>query len=120
MDKRILIIEDEEDLSLMLKMYLEAKGYAVEEARNGVKGLKRIEEQLPDLVLLDLVMPVMDGWEVCRQLRRDKKTRELPIIFLTALSSRNLDKEAEAMGASGLITKPCDEPELLEVIASHL
>ena len=81
MPKKILIVEDEANIRELLRLYLEREGYTVLEAENGVEGIKKWKSDKPDMLLLDVMMPVMDGWAVCREIRAES---DVPIIMLTA------------------------------------
>ena len=81
MPKKILIVEDEANIRELLRLYLEREGYAVIEAENGVEGIKLWKSEKPDMLLLDVMMPVMDGWAVCKEIRAES---DVPIIMLTA------------------------------------
>src|SRR4030095_6007205 len=84
----VLVVDDEEQNRTLLRDALEARGYEVEEAENGMQALQRIATRPPDAILLDLMMPQMDGFEVCRRLRKDAPTAHIPILMVTALSER--------------------------------
>ena len=81
MPKKILIVEDEANIRELLRLYLEREGYTVLEAENGVEGIKKWKSDKPDMLLLDVMMPVMDGWEDCREIRAES---DVPIIMLTS------------------------------------
>jgi len=109
----VLVVEDEAALATMLRYNLEKQGFRVEEAADGQEALTRIAETLPDLVLLDWMLPVMSGLEVCRQIRRRPNTRDLPVIMVTA---RTEDQDAVRglnTGADDYITKPFSMEALL-------
>jgi two-component system phosphate regulon response regulator PhoB len=109
----VLVVEDEAPLLTMLRYNLEKQGFRVEEASDGQEALTRIAEQQPDLVLLDWMLPVMSGIEVCRQIRRKPQTRDLPVIMVTA---RTEDQDAVRglnTGADDYITKPFNIDALL-------
>jgi two-component system, OmpR family, phosphate regulon response regulator PhoB len=109
----VLVVEDEAALATMLRYNLEKQGFRVEEAADGQEALTRIAETPPDLVLLDWMLPVMSGIEVCRQIRRRAGTRDLPVIMVTA---RTEDQDAVRglnMGADDYITKPFSMEALL-------
>ena len=117
MAEKILIIDDEETTVQLISIVLERKGYEVIKAYRAEDGLRLAYRTHPDLVLLDIMMPNMDGWEVCRRLR---ELSDVPIIFLTALNeSREVVKGLD-MGADDYIVKPCDNDELLARIRAHL
>jgi len=109
----VLVVEDEAALATMLRYNLEKQGFRVEEAADGQEALTRIAEAQPDLVLLDWMLPVMSGIEVCRQIRRRSATRDLPVIMVTA---RTEDQDAVRglnTGADDYITKPFSMDALL-------
>ncbi|MDI6793899.1 MAG: response regulator [bacterium] len=105
-EPKILVVDDDADIVEVLKLLLEAKGYQVTEAFNGKQGLDKVHEQRPDLVLLDIMMPVMDGWEVCRKLKACKKTADIPVAILTARTEEEDKERAQKEGAADYITKP--------------
>ncbi|MBR6259281.1 MAG: response regulator transcription factor, partial [Oscillospiraceae bacterium] len=110
MDKKILVVEDDENISELLQLYLEKDGFKVSTASDGGKGVAAFERCQPDLVLLDIMLPVMDGWSVCREIRSVSKT---PIIMLTA-KGETFDKvNGLEMGADDYIVKPFEVKELL-------
>lgn len=111
MAKKILIVEDDEHIRELLRLYLEREGYKIIEAENGQVGVDKWREQDPDMILLDVMMPVMDGWEVCKIIRAESK---VPIIILTA-KGETFDKvNGLEMGADDYIVKPL---EMREVVA---
>ncbi len=111
MAKKILIVEDEENIRELLRLYLEREAYEVIEAPNGVEGLKKWKSETPDMLLLDVMMPIMDGWEVCRTIREESN---VPIIMLTAKGETSDRVSGLEMGADDYIVKPL---EMREVIA---
>lgn len=112
MSEKILIIDDEEHIVELIRYNMEASGYMTLEAYNGLDGLKLAKEEVPDLVLLDLMLPGMDGLEVCKRLRADDKLKNIPIIMLTA-KSEEIDKILGLeLGADDYITKPFSVREL--------
>jgi two-component system phosphate regulon response regulator PhoB len=109
----VLVVEDEAAIATMLRYNLEKQGYRVSEASDGQEALTRIQEQQPDIVLLDWMLPLMSGIEVCRQIRRKPSTRDLPVILVTA---RTEDQDAVRglnTGADDYITKPFNIDSLL-------
>lgn len=113
MDKqKILIVEDEAILSEMIQIRLEKNGYEVISAFDGVQGLEMARQQRPDLIILDLMLPKIDGYKVCRMLKFDERYKKIPIIMFTA-RAQDADKElGEQVGADAYITKPF-APEIL-------
>ncbi len=110
MGKKILIVEDEANIRELLRLYLEREGYTVVEAENGVEGVKRWKTEKPDMILLDVMMPVMDGWSVCREIR---ETSDVPIIMLTARGETADRVSGLEMGADDYIVKPLEMPEVI-------
>jgi len=110
MSKKVLIIEDDDNIAELLRLYLEKDGFTVAIAENGAVGVAEFERFVPDLVLLDIMLPVMDGWSVCREIRA---TSNVPIIMLTA-KGETLDKVTGLeMGADDYIVKPFEVGELI-------
>ncbi len=117
---RIVIVDDKpENLQLIGKILLD-RGFLISVARNGSQALELIHKNLPDLILLDILMPGMDGVEVCRRLKEDSRTREIPVIFLTGLSDTSNKIKAFNAGAVDYITKPINAEEALARIKTHL
>ena len=110
MPKKILIFEDEANIRELLRLYLEREGYTVLEAENGVEGIKKWKSDKPDMLLLDVMMPVMDGWEVCREIRAES---DVPIIMLTAKGETADRVSGLEMGADDYIVKPLEMPEVI-------
>jgi len=121
MDKRrILIVDDEQELVSMIKMRLAAAGYDTLEAYDGQDALAKARKENPDLIILDLMLPKMDGYKVCRMLKFDEKYKKIPIIMLTA-RMQDSDKETGIeVGADAYMTKPFDSQLLLAKIEELL
>jgi two-component system, cell cycle response regulator DivK len=107
MPPTILLVDDHEDNRLALMMVLERGGYRAIGAENGAEALERARRERPDLVLMDLAMPVMDGRTAMRELRNDPATRDIPIVVLTAMALSVDRDELIAEGFDGLLVKPC-------------
>ncbi|HID70459.1 MAG TPA: fused response regulator/phosphatase [Desulfobacterales bacterium] len=116
----ILVIDDEEAVRMAIRLYLEDKGFHVLQAADGQSGLESCRKYFPDLVLLDLSMPGMDGFELCRIVRDDDLLRDIPVIMLTAYESTELKMQAFDLGAVDYLTKPVNNGELLVRIRTHL
>ena len=117
---KILIVDDEPDLVETLRFALELEGYNVLVAVNGEEGLNTARQEKPDLILLDLMLPKLDGYKVCRLLKFDERYKSIPILMLTAKiqdKDRILGKET---GANEYLTKPFDMDELMAKIKSYL
>lgn len=117
---RVLVVEDEAALATMLRYNLERQGYNVDEAGDGQEAMTRISEQQPDLVLLDWMLPVMSGIEVCRQIRRRPETRDLPVIMVTARTDDQDAVRGLNTGADDYITKPFNLDSLLARVRALL
>lgn len=104
--KKILIVEDERDILQLVKLYLEKEGYRTLTASTGKEGLSTALSHTPDLVILDLMLPEMDGLEVCKRLRADQKTATLPIMMLTAKAEESDTVIGLELGADDYVTKP--------------
>src|SRR5688572_21118447 len=120
MAPRILIVEDEEPLVMLLRYNLEAEGYAVESASNGEDAELKLAEDVPDLVVLDWMIPNVSGIELCRRLRARPETAQLPIIMLTARGEESERVRGLATGADDYIVKPFSVPELVARIRALL
>lgn len=117
---RVLVVEDEEDLAAIVRVNLEIAGYDVDVARDGVEGLEAIRRDTPDLVLLDVMMPRMDGWSVLRHVKSDRATRDLPVVMLTALSEERELIRGHLQGAVEYVTKPFQMKRLLDAVDNAL
>ena len=114
--KHILIIDDEQDMLDLLRPRLEAAGYEVSTAPDGQSGLDKAREEKPDLILLDVMMPKIDGYQVCRFLKFDEDYKHIPIILLTARGQEQDRETGKKVGADGYLTKPFEKEELLNTI----
>ena len=110
--KRILVVDDEPDFVKAIQIILEANNYEVTVATDGQQGLNLARSQKPDLIVLDLMLPKMDGYKVCRFLKFDEKYREIPIIMLTARGQEEDKSLGQQMGADDYIVKS-EKPEIL-------
>jgi two-component system alkaline phosphatase synthesis response regulator PhoP len=111
--QRILVVEDDSDLRELLRFNLKKAGFSVGTAIDGVEAVKKARSLLPDLILLDLMLPELDGFAVCEILRRDSALASVPVIILTALSSQLARLNGLAAGANDYITKPFNLGDLL-------
>jgi CheY-like chemotaxis protein len=117
---KILLVEDNELNSDMLSRRLARRGYDVLLANDGAKGVASAKQNRPDLILMDISLPVTDGWEATRQLKTDPETRPIPVIALTAHAMATDRAKAAEVGCNDYDTKPIDLPRLLEKIESLL
>ncbi|MEW6103414.1 MAG: response regulator [bacterium] len=113
---KILIIEDDEDMIHILKSILELEGYEIIYAGDGESGLLKAEEYKPTLIILDLILPKIDGNEVCRRIKKDATLSKTPIIMLTAKTTTRDELEGIMDGADDYITKPFNPLDLIETI----
>jgi len=116
MAKRILIVEDEVDLVKVIIVRLVASGYEVDTAYNGKEGVEKAKQVRPDLILLDVKMPGMDGFRVLQELRNNSETKLIPVIMLTGIDDAKSLKMATSLGAIEYITKPFNAEALLHLI----
>jgi DNA-binding response OmpR family regulator len=115
---KVLIVDDEPDILLMLRVNLEAEGYRTALAADGETALRRINEDRPDVILLDVMMPVMDGWSVLESLARDLFAHRV-VVVSAKTSERDIVRALE-LGASAYVSKPFDPDELIEVVGRVL
>lgn len=120
MERTILIIEDEKLIIVSTQMVLEAVGYRVESAMNGEEGISKAKELQPDLILLDIMMPGIDGWETLTRLKRDVATASTPVIIFTAREHARGHQKSSEMGAAGYFRKPFEPDELIELVERHI
>ena len=113
---KVAVVDDDPELVQSVKVILKVAGAQVFGARNGISGYLMIRRERPDVVLLDIMMPDMDGFEVCRKLKLDSITKGIPIIFLTARSGQAHIDMGLSLGAQGYITKPFEHDDLVDKI----
>jgi adenylate cyclase len=118
--KRILVVDDEADNRELLRFCLDWAGYQVTTARNGREALQEVERELPDLILLDVMMPGLNGYQVCAKLKEDKATQFIPIVMITALQGTEDRVKGIEAGADDFLSKPFDEHELMARVKSLL
>jgi len=118
--KRILIVEDDPSVLRATSYILEKEGYEVISAQNGLEGLKKARESNPDLLLLDVMLPGIDGFEICHSLRGEPKTADLPILMFSAKGQESDKATGLKVGADEYITKPVDREVLLSKVAAWL
>ena len=120
MPKKILIVEDDPSFSRAINHIVEKEGYEVITASNGMTGLRMAKEDNPDLLILDVMLPGLDGFEICSRLRQDPPTTKLPIIMLSAKGQEADKTTGLKVGANEYLTKPVDRTLLLEKMTSLL
>jgi DNA-binding response OmpR family regulator len=120
MGMRVLVIDDEAPIRLLCRVNLEAEGMEVLEAADGPSGLEKARAELPDVILLDVMMPGLDGWRVAEELLDDERTAQIPIIFLTARAELRDRARGIDLGGVDYVTKPFNPVELAPLVRSLL
>jgi len=116
----ILVVEDFEDAREMYRDYLDFAGFRVETARDGLEGIQKARALMPDLILMDLSLPGIDGWEATRVVKADASTRHILVVALSAHALATEGERARKAGCDGFIPKPCLPPDLVSEIDRHL
>jgi DNA-binding response OmpR family regulator len=116
MAKKILIADDEEDVKCVLQMFLESKGYRVCTAYDGLDAIDQTRREKPDLILLDIMMPLLDGFEVCKKLKADPETAAIPVVMVSASSYAESVQKGLDAGACEYIVKPFEPVDLDKLI----
>ncbi|MBN1289148.1 MAG: response regulator [Actinobacteria bacterium] len=119
-ERKILIIDDDPSINELVCMALTNEGYYTYDALSGIRGYRLAKKEQPDIIILDVMMPEMDGFEVFRKLRLDPETKRIPVLFLSALTTEDAIQKGLYMGASGYITKPFDLTALIEKVKGIL
>jgi two-component system cell cycle response regulator DivK len=120
MSKRILVVDDQEDLRGVLRDLLTGSGYAVIEAGDGEAGVAKAKSDRPDLILMDIQMPVIDGYEATRRLKLDSALKPIPIIAVSSFAMKGDEEKARAAGCDDYVTKPYSPMQLLRLIRGFL
>jgi two-component system, cell cycle response regulator DivK len=113
---RVLLVDDYPDARDMYSEYLEYSGYDVIQAANGIEALQRAADDKPDIILMDLSLPVMDGWEATRRLKADERTAGIPVVALTGHALAGISEGAQQAGCDAFVTKPCLPEDLVKEI----
>jgi len=116
----ILVIDDSLTVRKLVSLTLERRGYTVDMAKDGLEALSKINERLPDLIFLDITMPRMDGYQLCKIIRNNKQTSKIPVVMLSAKDGFFDKMKGKMVGASDYLTKPFDAGVLLKAITKHL
>ena len=120
MAKKILVVDDEPDMLKIVTFRLKKLGHEILTAVDGQEALDMIKDKRPDLVLLDLLLPIIDGYQVCKQVKNDETLKHIPIIFFTASGASNVAEKAKEMGADDFLVKPFDTEHLLQKVKSFI
>lgn len=113
---RVAVIDDNPDICIIIRTFFHSRGVEVLEAYTGMRGLSLVRKERPDVVLLDIMMPDIDGYEVYRRIKLDPETKEIPVVFMSALSRVDHIEKGLRMGADGYVVKPFSPVALLEKI----
>jgi len=117
---RVLVVDDYPDVREMYSEYLEFSGFDVIQAVNGIEALQRAVDAAPDIILMDLSLPVMDGWEATRRLKEDARTNRIPVVALTGHALEGISEGAAKAGCDAFVTKPCLPEDLVKEIRKIL
>ena len=120
MSQRVLVVEDQEDLRAILRFTLEGAGYEVVEAVNGAEGVAKAEASRPDLVLMDIQMPVLDGYGATRQIKALAGMERTPVIAVSSFAMKGDEEKARAAGCDAYVTKPYSPKQLLGLVQKYL
>jgi CheY-like chemotaxis protein len=118
--KKIMVVDDDNDVVVTYQTVFQRMGYGVETARDGGECLEKIGRGKPDLILLDVLLPVLSGSEVCRKLKEEAGTRDIPVVAITASLERGTRLEMTEVGADEFLLKPVDVSDLNRVVKKHL
>lgn len=118
MSRHVLIVEDEENIVESLSFLLEREGYDVKSVLDGSRALAHLQERLPDLLILDVMLPGVDGFEILRSIRADESLETLPVIMLTAKMQQQDRRTAEEIGVNAFVTKPFSNAEVISIVKS--
>lgn len=113
---KILVIDDEPEITDIIETFLESAGYQVRSENSSMMGIERAKTFLPDLILLDIMMPLMDGYEICQELKKSEKTQNIPVVFLTGKDARSDEGKSFKVGGVLYVKKPFSCERLLEII----
>jgi DNA-binding response OmpR family regulator len=114
--KDVLVVEDDPDINELVGAYVQMAGFAYRAAHDGATALRQVSEHKPSLIVMDLMLPDTDGMEVCRQLKANPNTRQIPVLVLTALDQEEQRAQGRACGLAAYMTKPFDPDDLMDTI----
>ncbi len=117
---KIMVVDDEPQILTLVKIMFEMKGYQVSEAKSGAECLRKLKNEKPDLILLDIMMPGEDGWEILKEIKKDKETKDIPVVMFSVRTSKDSIKKSLEYGADAHINKPFDLDYLLNQVKSLL
>lgn len=114
--KSVLVVEDDRDTQFIYKRFLDHHGFRVIQAVTGLEGLRLARQERPDVIVLDISIPELNGWEVSKRLKADESTAGIPVVIVTAHASPGDRQRARRLGCAGFLTKPCDPARILEFV----
>jgi two-component system cell cycle response regulator DivK len=120
MTKRVLVVEDQEDLRGVLRDLFTSSGYIVIEAVDGAAGVARAKSDRPDIILMDIQMPIIDGYEATRQIKSDPDLTSIPIVAVSSFAMKGDEEKARAAGCDEYVTKPYSPIQLLRMVRGYL
>lgn len=120
MKKKILVVEDDFDNRRIVAKVLAVEGYRVVEATDGLEALSQVRAERPDLILMDLALPNLDGWEATRRLKKDPQTHGIPVVALTAVAMRGDEERARAAGCDDYLSKPARPAAIRAMVKKHI
>jgi DNA-binding response OmpR family regulator len=120
MGKKILIVEDSKNILFMMEMCLKKNGYIVEKASDGLEAIMKIFNMLPDLILLDILIPKLNGYSVCETIKSNENVKKIPIIIMSAKTQEKEVQKAFELGISGYLKKPFTPKELLKKVNEYI
>jgi len=120
MTKRIMVVEDQEDLRGVLRDLFASSGYIVIEAVDGATGITRAKSDRPDIILMDIQMPIIDGYEATRQIKADPDLASIPIVAVSSFAMKGDEEKARAAGCNDYVTKPYSPIQLLRMVRGYL
>ncbi len=118
--KKVLVIDDERALAELLQVNLELEGFVVSKAYSGIEGLNKLPTEKPDIIMLDVRMPGLDGFEICRRLKADPATKDIPVIMLSAFAQQTDIQKGMDAGATDYVKKPFDVVKVVDLIKKIL
>jgi DNA-binding response OmpR family regulator len=116
----VLVVEDDPELNELVGAYVEIAGFTYRPAHNASEAMRQVRNRLPDLIVLDVMLPDRDGFEICRELKSQEQTRKIPILMLTALDREEYRQKGCQCGAAEYMTKPFDPDRLMQAIQDHV
>lgn len=118
-NREVLVVEDDPEINELVGAYVQIAGFRYHAALNGAEALERVRHCRPSLIVLDLMLPDLSGWEICRRVKNTSKTHDVPVIILSALDNEASRRQGVSCGVSDYLTKPFDPDQLLRALTEH-